>query len=181
MPFSKHSEGNISDFTNLINASDQSSRFSFLKDISLTNNKNYHFNAQKTRGYQIWTIDTSVVDQLETYSVVTDGVILPFLLLLRKGYGYQIQTPGLVSNVIDNLIQSISISNIKPFSCFNSFISSRLRRCQEHYVPPLCLHLDFSAEVFLSKLDSIKFTFESNLYSYSYSKTNKNQLGRRPG
>ena len=149
MPFSKHSEGNVSNFTNLTNTSDQSGRFRFLKD-SMKNDKNYHFNTQKTRGYQIWTIDSSgVVDQLETYSVVTDRVILPFLLLLRKGYGYRIQTPGLVSNVNDNLRQNISISNIKPFSCFNSFISSRLRRCQEHYVPPLCLHLDFSAEVFL--------------------------------
>ena len=90
MPFSKHSEGNVSKFTNLINTSDQSGRFRFLKD-SMKNDKNYHFNTQKTRGYQIWTIDSSgVVDQLETYSVVTDRVILPFLLLLRKGYGYRI-------------------------------------------------------------------------------------------
>ena len=86
MSFSKHPEGNISDFMNLINTSDQNRVFSFLKDIRMKNDKNCHFNAQTTWGYQIWTIDTSrAVDQLETYSVATDRVIPPVLLPLRKG------------------------------------------------------------------------------------------------
>ena len=128
--FSKHSEDNISDFTNLIIISIQNKRFSFLKDIHMTNDKNNNFNAQKTWGYQIWTVDTSkAVDQLETYSIATDRVILLFLLTLRMCYGYQILTPGLLRNVIDNLsvskLQNISISKIKPFSCFNTVLFHR--------------------------------------------------------
>ena len=128
--FLKHSEGNISDCTNLINISDENRRFSFLKDIHMTNDKNYHFNAQKTCGYQIWTVDTSkAVDQLETYSIATGRIILLFLLTLRMYYGYQILTPGLLRNVIGNLsvskLQNISISKIKPFSCFNTALFHR--------------------------------------------------------
>ena len=96
---------------------------SVFSDIHMTNDKNYHFNAQTTWGHQIWTIDTSrVVDQLETYSVATDRVIPPVSLPLRKGYGYQMYTPGLVRNVIDNLRQNISISKIKLFSFFNTVL-----------------------------------------------------------
>ena len=128
--FSKHCEDNISDFPNLINISIQNKRFSFLKDIHMTNDKNNNFNAQKTWGYQIWTVDTSkAVDQLEIYSIATDRVILLFLLTLRMCYGYQILTPGLLRNVIDNLsvskLQNISISKIKPFSCFNTVLFHR--------------------------------------------------------
>ena len=39
----------------------------------------------------------------------------PFLLLFSKGYGYQIQTAGLVRNVVYNLRQNISISKIRHF------------------------------------------------------------------
>ena len=66
--FSKHCEGNISDFIDLISTANQSGRFSFLKYIHISNDKNNHFNARKTWGYQIWTVDTSRgVEQLETY------------------------------------------------------------------------------------------------------------------
>ena len=66
--FSKHCEANISDFINLISTANHSGRFSFLKYIQISNDKNNHFNAHKTWGYQIWTVNTSRgAEQLETY------------------------------------------------------------------------------------------------------------------
>ena len=49
-------------------------------------------------------------------------VILPVLLRLGKDYEYQIQTPGLTRNVIDNLRHNISISKTNILSCFNTVL-----------------------------------------------------------